>query len=96
MTSGAAGVRVLTGFGSIGGSFQFSVVFLGGGGGKSVTRESVGFVGCSPGLYGLYGCAGVYCDVDPDLGPYGFDPVAGGTTVGAGNGAAARDDEVYC
>jgi hypothetical protein len=43
-TRGAAGVRVRTRFGSMGGSFQFSLVFLGGGGGRSVTRESVGFV----------------------------------------------------
>lgn len=53
LTSGAIGVRVLAGFVSIGGSFQFSVVFLGGGGGSSETLEIAGIDGCIPGLYGL-------------------------------------------
>lgn len=44
-TIGAIGVRALIGFGSIGGSFQFSPVFLGGGGGRSATLERTGFVG---------------------------------------------------
>jgi hypothetical protein len=56
-TMGATGVRVRTGLGSIGGSFQFSVVYLGGGGGKSAIRERAGLTGWAPGLYGLKGAA---------------------------------------
>lgn len=44
-TVGAPGVRALTGFGSMGGSFQFSPAFLGGGGGRSATLEKARFVG---------------------------------------------------
>jgi hypothetical protein len=64
LISGAIGVRVLTGFASIGGSFQFSVLFLRGGGGRSEILEIAGFVGCNPGLNPTYwlGYCGVYCD----------------------------------
>ena len=46
------GVRTLAGVGSIGGSFQFSVVRFGGGG-RSAKRETRGFAGCNPGLKGV-------------------------------------------
>ena len=60
---GGAGVRVLTGLGSMGGSFQFSVARLGGGGGKFSTRDEMGLVCCSPGVYVDW--IGTYADVYP-------------------------------